>query len=316
VGNAPASPPLEICPAVRSLPATECAQIANPIPGRTYKGKVSVPAPPAGKQSPLVVVALKKANLPPGEDYGQETVVADATIPIEVGANYDVAITGFETVTTRSTSTDTVFTSLSGMVKSNPPHPSDSPDACHLAGFSWCVFNIRYGDSEGGTHEIRNVRVSPYFLVPEREQDLRFLFFLDNHGENISQEIGLAVANGFSKAGMIVLSAYGAQSGSSTGSFAGQLDDAMEKLHSAETASCDGVLATDVVVITNTTIANQPQFTLDAFTRDTGNFSTTVPTVYTNKDGDLRCDRRGGNYRVSYTVSRTSWRDWGFRSAF
>src|SRR5882762_6095012 len=108
------------------------------------------------------------------------------------------------------------------MVKATPPHPSDSEVACDIAGFSWCTVNNKFGhDVDGGKHDVENIRVKPYFLVPEREQDLRLVFFIDNHADSVVQEVGLAIANAYSKVGMVVLSAYGAQSGSSsTGSFA------------------------------------------------------------------------------------------------
>jgi len=312
-GPDPTPTDIEICPNVRSLdPPTVCAKIPSAVPTKTYKGTISVPAPVAGLQSPLTIVATAPPPPPPPE-FTQRKVVAEAVIPVDVGANYDVAITSFETITTRATSTDTVWTSLQGIIKSSPPHPSDNPEACQLAGFSWCVKGSKSIDSDGGKHDVPDVRVSPYFLVPGREQDLRFLFYLQNVGGNPWQAIGEGVANGFSKAGMIILGAWGAASeNSSTGSFAGQLDSIMEKAHNAEFASCDGDVATDVVVIPNVVLANQPQFTLDAFTRSAGVFSTTVPKVYENTDGDFRCDRRGGKYRVSYTVYRTSWREWGF----
>ena len=71
-----------------------------------------------------------------------------------------------------------------------------------------------------------------------------------------------------------MLGAYeGREWNSSTGSFASGLDSIMEKLHSAEFASCDGKLAQDIVIIPNTTLANQSQNTLDAFTKPNGTFT-------------------------------------------
>jgi hypothetical protein len=104
---------------------------------------------------------------------------------------------------------------------------------------------------------MQNARVGPYDLVPERETDLRFAFDLDNHDHNPAQEIMVAVANGFSKAGMIILSGYGAAPGSSgTSSVASQLDAAMEQMHSSMAASFDGQVAADVVILSNITQAN------------------------------------------------------------
>ena len=108
-------------------------------------------------------------------------------------------------LTTRSASTDTVWLTLQGLIKSDPPHASDSPDACNLVGFKWCAFNQKYGDVHDSGVRVgqnQNLSFGPYDLVPEREQDLRILFYLDNHGDNVAQEIGLGVADGFQKAGM------------------------------------------------------------------------------------------------------------------
>ena len=320
VGPDPNPVDISVCPVISSPDSQfKCAGVHNARPGRTYRGTMTVPAPPAGKQSALRIVVLKRPDRG-GEDYGQGIPEAETAVRVDAAARYDVALTSFEMLTTRSTSTDTVWLTLQGLIKSDPPHASDSPDACKLAGFNWCVFNQKYGDvHDSGVRTVENLRIGPYDLVPEREKDLRILFYLDNHGDNIAQEIGLAVADGFSKAGMIALGAYGGLSGNnSTGSFASGLDSIMEQLNSAEFASCDGKLAEDIVIIANTTVANQSQDTLDAFTQANGTFSSAVlnngvPKIYNETDGDFRCDRRGGKYTVSYTVYRTSWRDWGFQ---
>ncbi len=315
-GPDPTPVDIRICPVIFSPDfQSQCAQISNASPGRIYKGRLTVSAPPAGKQSPLrmVVLASQTREVP-------DIPVGEAAVKLDVAARYDVSMASFNLLTTRSTKTDTVWLSLQGLVKSTPLHASDNEEACKLVGFNWCVINQYFGNVEdSGVKIVNNLRVGPYDLVPEREQDLRFLFYLDNHGTNISQEIGLAVANGFSKAGMVILGAYGAAGGGiGTGNFPTELDKIMEDLHSAEFASCDGKLAADMVVIANTTIANQPQNTLDAFTKGNGTFSTAVlnngvPKIYHETDGDFRCDRRGGKYTVTYTVHRTSWRVWGFQ---
>jgi hypothetical protein len=87
----------------------------------------------------------------------------------------------------------------------------------------------------------------------------------------------------------------------------------MGQLHDVGTASCNGDLARDLVVFTNTTQSNQPQNTLAAFTSENGTYKFTPDVVYLNKDGDFRCHRNGGKYQVTLTVHRTSWREWGFR---
>jgi hypothetical protein len=150
--------------------------------------------------------------------------------------------------------------------------------------------------------------------VPEREKDLRFVFHLDNIGDRHKEEIAAGVANGFSKVGLVILSAYSAEQGSASGqSFAGQLDNVMEQMHSAATASCDGKLAADIRVITNITLVNRPDLTLEALTHTSGTYSETLPSdidTYADKDGDFVCDRRGSHYRVTYTIYRTSWVSW------
>jgi hypothetical protein len=95
------------------------------------------------------------------------------------------------------------------MINSVPQHASGNSEACHLAGFNWCIFNQKYGDvHNSGVRTLNNFRVGPYDLVPEREKDLRIMFYLDNHSDNKSAEKIVAVANAFSKAGMVILSAY------------------------------------------------------------------------------------------------------------
>ena len=327
-GPSPTPVDVEICPAIMPPPPDSdnvCARVAKAAEGKTYHGRMTVPAPPAGQQSPLKIVVVKKPDDLRGEDYGQREVVGDSSLPIDAAARYDAATTSFEVLTTRSTVKDTVWISLQALIKAVPPHFSDSADACRTVGFTtWCVFNQSYGNAGDGLHPVPNVaygppnvRVGPYDLVPERETDSRLAFDLDNHDHNPAAEIFVAVANGFSKAGMIVLSAYSAESGiAGGGSVAGQLDAAMEQMHSSMAASCDGQVAADVVILTNRTIANQSQFTLDALTRGTGVFTNSAPEIYRNIDGDLRCDRRGGAYKVSYAIYRTSWRAWGFQPTF
>lgn len=308
VGKAPEPTEINVCPA-QIRPETNCYRIGKAMPGRTYKGHLTAVAPWAGAHAPLRIVALAPTTF---AENIQQAAVAEATAALSVSARYDLAIEGFTVLSTRSASIDTIRISLQGMVKATPPHASDNDDACHLAGFNWCIYEQKYGDAGDGFHAVSNVRIGPYELVPERENDLRFVFYVDNVGDNAWAKIGAAVADGFSKAGMIVLGAYGAAQGSQgTGSVAGQLDNAMEKLHAAETASCDGVVAADVVVAVNKAIAEQPQSTLDAMTKGFGMYRATVPTIYRNQDGDIRCDQHGSAYTVSYTIYRNSWKSWG-----
>ncbi len=309
---------ISVCPAIMPLGSEyRCAQIPKAKSGGSYRRTMTVPAPQAGTQSPLRIVVLAPASTT--EEFGQKIAVGETDVKVDVAARYDVSIAKFEVLSTRSTSADTVWLSLQGLIKSNPPHASADPEASKLAGFNWLIFNQKHqnqsnGDVKDGIHNVNNLRVGPYDLVPEREKDLRIIFYLHNHGGNASRETALAVGNAFSKIGMIILSGYGAASGNGgiTG-FAKELDTQMQRLHSTATASCDGKLASDVVIIANTTIANQPQNTLDAFTKNSGEFINTVPTIYREKDGDFICYRGGGQYKVTYGVHRTSWQEWGFR---
>lgn len=317
VGPDPEPANISICPVIKPPDSElQCGEVSVARPGRTYRGTLSALAPPAGRQSPLRLVALKRADTV--EDYGLRTVVAETAVPVDVAARYEVAVSSFEVISTRSTSTDTVRITLQGLIKSEPPDDSDNPEACNVAGFNRCVLFKKYADVQDGVHFVKDVRVGPYDLVPEREKDLRALFYLINVGDEKWQEIGEGVANGFSKAGMVVLGAYGAFGGGNSGSgntggFATQLDGAMGQLHDVGTASCNGDLARDLVVFTNTTQSNQPQNTLAAFTSENGTYKFTPDVVYLNKDGDFRCHRNGGKYQVTLTVHRTSWREWGFR---
>jgi hypothetical protein len=310
-GATPPAKPAKVCAKV-TREFTTCRSFPAVVPGRTYSGQIVAVTSYAGVKSPVRLIVTVPAI--GTEDFGQRDTVEQGEVIIPVKARYDVAITGFNVVTSRSPRTDTQWLMLNAMVKSDPPHASDSETACHLAGFTWCVGPVKYGDGGDGQHNVRNVRVGPYDLVPEVERDLRFLFYLDNIGDNASAETALGVANGFSKVGMIALSAYSTSEGKSGGSgFATQLDGVMSAMHSSATASCDGQLATDMVQIPNKTIANRPDLTLDAHTRQRGVYRVTMPRVtdvYTGKDGDFRCDRRGSKYRVDYAVRRTSWKEW------
>lgn len=288
------------------------AEIKNAAPGRIYRGTMIVPAPPAGKQSPLRVVVLK-----PVTDV-QRAAIGEATLNVDTAARYEIGISEFDLLTTRSNSTDTVWITLQGIVKATPAHPSDGPDACRLAGFKWCVFNQKYGDvHNSGVRVVDNVRVRTYDLVPGRERDLRFVFYLDNHNDNTTASTFSLASIRFANAAQAILDGIGAGRHSPEPSFAG-LDFAMEQLHSDQVGSCDGKLAEDTVVIANTTLANQPENTLDGFTRATGYYTSYVmsngaPKVYHYTDGDAICDRRGGQYRVAYKIRRVSWQPWGFQ---
>ncbi|MDX2249783.1 MAG: hypothetical protein SF052_23570 [Bacteroidia bacterium] len=266
----------------------------------------------AGQNSPIRLVVLGSPEQ--GEDYGGVRL-AEGEVMAPVAARYDIAITGFEVVTSRSNQEDTQWFLLQGMVNSDPPHPSADPEAIHLAGFNWSVGPRKYGNAGDGKHVVNDIRVGSYDLVPEREKDLRFVLHVDNINDDPkAAEIAAGIGDGFSKVGLVVLSAYSASQGSTGGqSFATQLDDVMGKMHSSATASCDGQLVSDIRVITNITLVNRPDLTLEALTHSTGTYSETLPNeidTYKSKDGDFICHRNGSNYRVTYTIYRTSWVSW------
>ncbi|QHT70766.1 hypothetical protein GXP67_31015 [Rhodocytophaga rosea] len=271
-GPFPTPMPVRICSKV-SNDQTTCYTIDAPILNREYSGTVTAMTSFAGQSSPIRLVVLGKPEK--GEDYGGIRL-AEGEVMAPVAARYDIAITGFEVVTSRSNQTDTQWFLLQGMVNSDPPHPSADPEAGDLAGFHWVQPPRLYGDAGDGKHVVNDIRVGSYDLVPEREKDLRFLFYVDNIGNRKAAEIAAGIGNGFSKVGLVILSAYSASQGSTGGqSFATQLDNVMEQMHSAATASCDGQLAKGIRIITNTTLVNRPDLTLEALTHTNGTYSET-----------------------------------------
>ena len=305
VGDLPPLRSLRVCPQEQVPDVTSCVDIANPRVRGRYSGKVRALAPIAGKNSPITLVVLQAPPPPPPEDYGWKTVDSDDEM-IAVAARYEVGIESFETLHTRSAATDTVRINLQSLVKSDPPHRSDREDACALEGFRWCVMNFSYGDVQDGVHPVAKVRVGPYLLTPELEQELRVLYTLYNFGDSYTQRLGEAIANGFSKAGMIIL--MGAATVGSGA--AGSLDKAMTDLHGAAFAGCDGLMAVDARTLVNQTVPENPNDTLDLRTRETGEYHPGPSQIYEGgeyQDGNTRCGA-GGKYRVTYIVYRTSWR--------
>jgi len=309
-GPFPTPKPVRICSKV-STAQTTCFSIDAPILNHEYTGTVTAMTSFAGLNSPIRLVVLGTPDQ--GEDYGG-VILDEDEVTAPVAARYDIAITGFEVVTSRSNQTDTQWFTMQGLVNSDPPNPSARADAGNLAGFHWVQPPHYEGNNGDGKHVVNDIRVGPYDLVPEKDSDLRFVFHLDNIGDRHKEEIAAGVANAFSKVGLVILSAYSASQGNAGGqSFATQLDNVMEQMHSAATGSCDGKLAADIRVITNMTLANRPDLTLEAMTHASGNYSETLPSdvdTYADKDGDFICDRRGSHYRVTYTIYRTSWVPW------
>lgn len=304
VGELPPLPPqIRICPQEQVENVTTCREITSPRPNQRYRGKVRAQAPVAGRHSTITL--LVEAPIPAGEHYGWKAVDS-AQQKVSVAARYEVSIESFETLHTRSARTDTVRINLQSLVKSDPPHRSDRDDACRLQGFRWCQMNIKYGDVRDGLHAVRDVRVGPYLLTPELEGELRVLYTLYNFGDSYNQKLGQAIADGFSKAGMIILM------GSGTG-FSGAaqpLEKQMSELHKAAFAGCDGLMAVDARTLVNRTVPDNPDETLDKRTITTGEYRPGPSQVYEGgeyADGNTRCGA-GGEYRVTYVVHRTSWR--------
>jgi hypothetical protein len=310
-GADPANPTVWICPEFQNETALggECKSIASPELGRTYHSSIMAISPWAGLNSKVRIVALKPAAT--NEDYGQRVELTSASAPLPTAAIYRINFDGFDLLTTRSTSTDTVWLDMGGMIKATPPHASDNADACKLAGFHWCMLANYYGDAHTSGYDAMPGRwIGDFRLTPEKEDDLRFWFSLYNLGNHKWEEIAQGVMDGFSKAGFVVLSAYGAASGQSGyGSAAGVIDDNIEKLHAVETASCDGNLASDVVIISNKSIDASTANTLDGLTRSTGSASFAPDYVYKDQDHDFKCDHAGSQYKIHYSVARTSWKN-------
>jgi hypothetical protein len=305
IGDLPPLRSVRVCPQEQVPELTTCVTVANPRLRQKYSGKVQALAPVAGRRSPITLVVEEAPAPPPAEDYGWHAVDSDDEY-ISVAARYEIGIESFETLHTRSATTDTVRINLQSLVKSDPPHRSDRDDACGLEGFRWCVMNVPYGDVKDGLHQVSNVRVGPYLLTPEVEQELRVLYTVYNFGDSYAQKLGEEIANGFSKAGMIILMGT-ATVGSGA---AGSLDKAMTDLHAAAFAGCDGLMAVDARTLVNQTIADNPTVTLDLRTRETGEYHPGSSQIYEGgeyQDGNTRCGA-GGKYRVTYVVYRTSWK--------
>jgi hypothetical protein len=116
--------------------------------------------------------------------------------------------------------------------------------------------------------------------------------------------LGEEIANGFSKAGMIILT------GTAHSGAAQPIDQQMTSLHKAAFAGCDGLMAVDARTLVNQTIPDNPNQTPDVRTRDTGEYHPGPSQIYEDgeyQDGNTRCGA-GGKYRVTYAVYRTSWR--------
>lgn len=312
-GQEPGPVNIAVCPRPR-YPESTCQNYNGINTGQYRSGEVTTLAPVAGMQSPVTLVVVEE---PPSPGGGGEVYAwpekMEASLKTSVAARYEFALEAFEILHTRSAYEDTISTNLQGMVISDPPHESSKDSKCNLEGFNWCRLGSYYGDADDGIHQLQNIRVGPFLLTPEKEDYLRVLYTVYNladPGDAFTAKVGEGIANGFSKAGMIVLMGYGAQSGQSTTSVATELDGAMQQLHAAWTAMCDGFTATDVREFPNKTIDQARDKTLDGLTAATGSYQPEwtkdfVGGEYT--DGNTVCGP-GGRYRVKYALYRTSWR--------
>jgi hypothetical protein len=310
-GPEPDNPTVWICPEFQNETALggECKSITTPQLGRTYHGSLAAISPWAGLNSKVRIVALKPAAT--YEEYGQRVELTSASAALPTAATYRVNFDGFELITTRSASTDTVWLDMQGMVKSDPPHRSESEDACSYVGFKWCLLANYYGDAhDSGYRPTPGRWVGDFRLTPEKEEDLRFYYSLYNLGDHKWEDIARGIGDAFSKVGLVILTAYGAWSGQSGyGSVATILDDQIEKLHAAGTAYCDGPLANDRWLILNRSVDGSNTNTLDGMTRLTGTKSFPPDKLYQNIDDDYRCDRSGSRYKIGWTLTRTSWKN-------
>lgn len=311
-GPQPTIPTVWICPEFQNEAALggQCKTISAPGPGRTYRSSIMAISPWAGLASKVRIVALT-ADTSTNEDYGNRIVQASANASLPTAATYRVNFDGFELITTRSASTDTVWLDMQGLVNPNPLPPSVAERACELAGYNWCIRANYYGDAHDSGYRATPDRwIGDFRLTPEKEDSLHFYYSLYNLGDHKWEEIAKGIGDGFSKVGLVILTAYGAWSGQSGyGLGATVIDDQMEKLHAAGTADCDGPLANDRVEILNKSVDASNANTLDGLTRLTGKKAFEPTYVYFNKDGDYRCDRSGSRYKIRWSLARTSWKN-------
>lgn len=287
-----------------------CYKIQAPRNNQQYVGTVQATAPWAAVHAPLHLVAFCNCWPTTGAGEFPETeYLADATKDVESAATYTLSFDGFTPKDTRSHQTDTVWLNLQGQITTTPPSPPDittSPNACKYVGENWCLMGAFLEQAHTSHyHPVSDKQVSSFRLTPEKESDLRVLFFLYNLGHSGGYQLADSIANGFSDAGEIILGTYTGNSAT-----AQQLNNYIQKLNGALTASCDGPLALDVQIFNNQSVDGSNLDTLDNLTRGTGAFSYSPPTVYHYKDGDAICDHRGSSYTVNLTVHRTSWRNW------
>jgi len=312
VGNVPPPPPdnVMVCPEYKdqTLGTQPCKEYDNFRDDVPVTGTIIALAPIAG-DSPTLRINLDKITPPHGGgEFPTIDKLTDDARPYVTSALYKFRLDGFTADQVRSARTDTVWETLFGMVKSDPPHPSDSPDACKIVGANFCLPMTRLENVSEKETVNTSFEIGPFELVPNVANDLRATVLLTNIGDDTwIQEMGEGFANGFSMAGMLALSAYGQQSGnSSAGSTAGQLHAAMEKLHAAEFADCDGQLVEDTFIFPNRFIQSGTP-TLDSWTHDDGIENFAPATVYVSNDGNVRCGD-DGRYRIRYSVIRTSWK--------
>jgi hypothetical protein len=284
-----------------------CFAINAPKNNQMYTGTVQATAPWAALQAPLHIVAICYCGATGGAgEFPAPLYIADATKSIESAATYTLSFDGFTLMDTRSHQTDTVWLNLQGQISSTPTDITASPNACKYVGEKWCLTGSYLETAHNSNyHPVSGKQVSSFRLTPEKENDLRVLFYLYNLGHSGKYQLADAIANGFSDAGEVFLSLYSGDSAT-----AQQLNNYIQQLNGALTASCDGPLALDVAIFNNQSVDGSNIDALDNLTRGSGAFTYTPPIVYHYKDGNSICDSRGSSYTVTLTAQRTSWRNW------
>ena len=210
-----------------------------------------------------------------------------------------MAIDFFEILHTRARRYDTVYISLQGKVKGQR---SDAEDACAIQGPPvFCVPGTPQGNHDDGIHPVSNVRIGPFDLIPEIDEDLRFSYAAVNFGTSYNQKVFKKIMDGISDATAFGLSIYQPQSSGAWN----QGNDFTHKLHELQWGGCDGPVANDVATVLNRTISNQYQSTLDAHTKDSGVWRQTSP-IYEIESQD-GCGK-SSKYKIGWAIYRTSWK--------
>lgn len=314
-GSSPPKDTVLVCPEYRdeTLGVQPCDSYPNLSDDLPVNGTIVALAPIAG-DSPTLRLNLDRLVPPSGGSEFPITVkILDDAVPYVTSAMFKFQLDGFTALQVRAARTDTVWATLFGIVKSDPPHASENPNACNIVGANYCLPMTRIENVQANETVETALAIGPYEFVPNVGNELRTTVLLTNLGDDTwIQELGEGFANAFSMIGMIALSTYGAQSGNSAASGgAGGLHQAMEKLHGAAFAGCDGELVEDTFIFQNKA-AQTGAPTLDSMTHTDGfekfpSEKNPSEKIYVSDDGNVRCED-DGRYRLVYSLRRTSWK--------